>query len=512
MPTANAPHALDLNRLRLALLGAMGLPLWTACTGGSTPKETGGGFYGDDGGSGDGSGDGSSDGSGDGTTDGGDGGGTAGCEGAESIAAADGAATGYERCPDGAINRVEPVAAPGGGFGPSCVGDETFRDCTTDAECTSGDYGHCISGTSFELGETTCTCAYGCTTDADCGADSACIPMGIVETGVSWSTCAPAACLSNDDCAPSEECGLSSYYDGCFWVVQLSCRSEADGCRTDADCDSTAPDCAVDYATAGRFECLSAGCAIGRPLHDQHEAVVVAPAVARRDWGAPIAFTLPENSVQRDRLGAHWLNVAQMEHASVASFSRFSLQLLQLGAPPELLRGAHTAAQDEIHHAEAAFGVASALLGRAVGPGPLHLGAVDLHADRARAIADLTIEACLGETIGAAEARAAAEACTEPALRALLLQIAQEEESHAALGWRSLGWMLQGAGPELHSVVEAALERGVAEVMGGATADDAEDDARWGRLGAVEQRRLRARVIDAVVRPCLTALLGSLTA
>jgi hypothetical protein len=72
--------------------------------------------------------------------------------------------------------------------------------------------------------------------------------------------------------------------------------------------------------------------------------------------------------------------------------------------------------------------------------------------------------------------------------------------------------MLQGAGPELHSVVEAALERGVAEVMGGATADDAEDDARWGRLGAVEQRRLRARVIDAVVRPCLTALLGSLTA
>jgi len=37
------------------------------------------------------------------------------------------------------------------------------------------------------------------------------------------------------------------------------------------------------------------------------------------------------------------------EHASVASFSAFSLQLIAVGAPSPLLQGAHQAALDEVH-------------------------------------------------------------------------------------------------------------------------------------------------------------------
>jgi hypothetical protein len=37
---------------------------------------------------------------------------------------------------------------------------------------------------------------------------------------------------------------------------------------------------------------------------------------------------------------------ALFQHASVASFARFSLELLALGAPPDLVAAAHAAALD----------------------------------------------------------------------------------------------------------------------------------------------------------------------
>ena len=47
-------------------------------------------------------------------------------------------------------------------------------------------------------------------------------------------------------------------------------------------------------------------------------------------------------------LGAWWAEIAALEHASVASFARFTLQLLSLGAPPELLADVGQASADEI--------------------------------------------------------------------------------------------------------------------------------------------------------------------
>ncbi|MBT9554900.1 MAG: hypothetical protein IV100_02675, partial [Myxococcales bacterium] len=40
---------------------------------------------------------------------------------------------------------------------------------------------------------------------------------------------------------------------------------------------------------------------------------------------------------QREVLVQRWLSVAALEHASVGSFARFTLQLLAVGAPPDLL-------------------------------------------------------------------------------------------------------------------------------------------------------------------------------
>ncbi|MCA9546694.1 MAG: ferritin-like domain-containing protein, partial [Myxococcales bacterium] len=58
-----------------------------------------------------------------------------------------------------------------------------------------------------------------------------------------------------------------------------------------------------------------------------------------------------EDPAQRARLADHWTRQALAEHASVASFARFALHLMAVGAPPDLLVATHQAGLDEIEHA-----------------------------------------------------------------------------------------------------------------------------------------------------------------
>src|SRR5690606_33504532 len=99
--------------------------------------------------------------------------------------------------------------------------------------------------------------------------------------------------------------------------------------------------------------------------------LVVAPSVARADWSGISGESTEIDAATRARLAAHWLAEAAVEHASVASFSRFALSLLALGAPPSLVASAHAAALDEIRHAQDCFALASRYRGEPVGPGPL---------------------------------------------------------------------------------------------------------------------------------------------
>ena len=91
---------------------------------------------------------------------------------------------------------------------------------------------------------------------------------------------------------------------------------------------------------------------------------LVAPLEQRADWLATGASVAEPSSgelsaAERTRLAELWQADALMEHASIASFARFSLQLLALGAPARLVRDAQAAALDEVRHAEHAFSIAS---------------------------------------------------------------------------------------------------------------------------------------------------------
>jgi hypothetical protein len=196
----------------------------------------------------------------------------------------------------------------------------------------------------------------------------------------------------------------------------------------------------------------------GRPLVDAGGAPRVAPTAARSDWKADLGPAVPQRS--RDE----WLADAAMEHASVASFARFSLELLAIGAPSSFVEEAHRAALDEIEHARLCFALAGVHAPERgpVGPGALDLSGIVLRSRLADVAAAAAEEGCCGETMGALVAAHERDRATDDTARAALARIAEDEARHAELAWRFVAWALATGDDEVRSAVASAFERGVA--------------------------------------------------
>ena len=266
--------------------------------------------------------------------------------------------SGIVRCADDSLNRAqalpcEPLVAEAACSGDART-DEMFA-CATDDDCTDCPYGRCVINENMpDLGPVFCACRYACSSDSDCDDGQACLCDGILGD----ARCIPAT-KTNADCSKADgskgECALL-VGDECVAVTKLVCRSEDDSCRSDADCTDGLEDACLDE---GALVCSSLP-ACGRPLMviGQQRS---AQSQCRTDWMdelKPRLGGLSEN--QRRQLSQWWSEVGHLEHASVASFSRFSLQLMALGAPPALLKATQKATMDEIAHARMAYGLASA--------------------------------------------------------------------------------------------------------------------------------------------------------
>jgi hypothetical protein len=156
----------------------------------------------------------------------------------------------------------------------------------------------------------------------------------------------------------------------------------------------------------------------------------------------------------------HWARLGQMEHASIAAFARFSLQLLSLGAPAELVEECTRALADETVHARLCFQLASAYAGAAVGPGPLDVTGSLASAGLLDVVELVIQEGCLGETVAALEASESAAAAVDPVLAQVYARIATDEQRHAALAFRFLRWAL-GKDP---AGVRQCIQRALAEL------------------------------------------------
>jgi hypothetical protein len=165
-------------------------------------------------------------------------------------------------------------------------------------------------------------------------------------------------------------------------------------------------------------------------------------------------------SIEMQILGEEWTRRALAEHASVASFSAFSIALMTNQAPSILVEDALKAAIDEVRHAKVSFDIASLLVGKEIAPGPLQASSLEFKQNLTALALAVAKEGCVDETLStfsaaleANEIHDAIESNTDKTkysdvdrntlvlMRDELRKIAAEESTHSALAWRTLNWI-----------------------------------------------------------------------
>lgn len=298
-------------------------------------------------------------------------------------------------------------------------------------------------------------------------------------SGQSWCPKRPVRCQPRRDTIAAA--GAAAADHDCPAAIAVRCVcTPASPCMNPAEPCSAAFD--VDVSREQRQKTGDACCYslpqtcvppyVGRPLCSPNGDLVTARSMLRRDWSC--AWTESASDTKK------WLRIAELEHASVASFARVSLSLLALAAPAELVADVHRAALDEVEHAKIAY----ALAGGNHGPAGLDLAPLALPCTNFATLAQETfLQACVEETVGAVVAKALAQDSDTP--RALQ-RIAADEERHAILAFRILAFALSRGGEPAATALEAA----------------------FGQVELGEPGSTRRAAIRDVVFPCARALLS----
>ncbi|HXK18586.1 MAG TPA: hypothetical protein VNG33_12325, partial [Polyangiaceae bacterium] len=239
-------------------------------------------------------------------------------------------------CAEGFRHRTTPRLcgvtmdpAPGSGApAPSRPARATGNEpCSADTTiCSQFLYGFCRAMPEY-------TCESGCVSDDDCGSQAVCV-CGDAESPTG-GVCVSSDCRTDQDCGTGHLCAS---YRGICGGDGFACQTAADLCESVSDCQEGSP-CVwnalvgIDDLVTYHRSCNSSIC--GRPFLVE-AAARVAPAVdssawTSRDVATPRVYHL--TATERAALAEHWTKMGQMEHASIAAFARFSLQLLALGAP-----------------------------------------------------------------------------------------------------------------------------------------------------------------------------------
>lgn len=209
---------------------------------------------------------------------------------------------------------------------------------------------------------------------------------------------------------------------------------------------------------------------------------------------------------ERAELAAAWARDGAFEHASVASFGRFALELMAVGAPPDLVTAAHEAAMDEVRHAKLCLSLASKYAGHVLEPAPFPFdGRVVVSFNLVDIASRVAKEGAIGETIAAVIAAEQLARAEDPAVRDVLAIIAEDEARHAELAFRTLAWAIRVGGLEVADAMTKSFVQAINHLdVSGASEHPAL--VAHGRLGATALRQAAKRGMDDVVRPAMNAL------
>lgn len=346
----------------------------------------------------------------------------------------------------------------------------------------------------------------GAASSSGAGGPYVCEPSGVDPANLVY------ACL---DAVPAGGCpGATDSDVGAELAAKLNYDSCVDFCCTTGSVTKVAcgPDPTVIKCCYTTVFVVEEIC-MGRPFTVSGVARTASLVVETGEgWGAPLSPTMQGlDERTRRALGDEWAHDGLAEHASIASFARFAMQLLSMAAPPDLLPDVQRAIGDEIRHAETCFGLASAYLGVKVGPGRLVCRDASGMDDDPIAITRAVVrEGAIGETIASLCAAEAAAVATDPVVRNALATIARDEMEHAAIAWRFLAFVLGRGDEAVHRAIAEELESArdaLAGVVIGDVGDPKGEMLEHGRLSARERRVIARRAMDEVIVPCARELL-----
>lgn len=187
-------------------------------------------------------------------------------------------------------------------------------------------------------------------------------------------------------------------------------------------------------------------------------------------------------------VGLRWIDNARTEHASVAAFARLTLDLMALGAPPELLKATQKDALDEIRHTELCFALARSLGAEDVGPAafPQARPRFRLPSVRKLSLAELAVDSLLDgalhEGVSARVVARLTKRCSDPLIGDVLREIAADEGRHAAHGWEVVRFCLSEGGEPVAKALLGALA-GLPDVRPGDSENLGGEDGSWEEWG-----------------------------
>lgn len=148
---------------------------------------------------------------------------------------------------------------------------------------------------------------------------------------------------------------------------------------------------------------------------------------------------------------AEWNQRTEAEYISAVIAQQVTLRLLQLGAPPDLIRDGLRIASDELTHAELSAAVAASASGESASPviDPATMVLPTGEGALVHLIPSIVRFFCVGETIAVPLFRMLRQECTIPIAREALDRIMRDETRHRQFGWDVLDWMLLVGGPEV---------------------------------------------------------------
>ena len=235
--------------------------------------------------------------------------------------------------------------------------------------------------------------------------------------------------------------------------------------------------------------------------------VLLPRLVPGSDWSRGVEPIAIDGS-SRAGVAAQWRENARTEHASVGAFAGLTMDLLALGAPPDLLASAQRDGLDEVRHAQMCLGLAAGIDGvdRSPASFPAVRSARALPRTRVLALARLAVDSLvdgvLHEGVSARMLARLARVAEVAQIRETLTELAADEGRHAAHAWHVVQWCIrEGGAPVAHALLGAT--RALAEHPQLGVTAAARDGAweRWGIPGrSLEEEEYAAARANVVRR------------